>query len=121
MEPPLPLSSDDPSERKPIRQETNSRRGEHITSTFYSLSINTWGKIITFKSFNILSSLVAKSVKLMEMSSKNSNTLNNRKIHRKSMQASSKKVLTKKVYITMHYLNLDSSKIAHYHLKPRAL
>ena len=116
MEPPLPLSSDEPSERKPIRQETNCRRGEHITSTFYSLSINTRGKIITFKSFNRLSSLVAKSVKLMEMSSKNSNTWNNRKIHRKSMQASSKKV-----HNTMHYLNLDSSKTAHYHLKPGAL
>ena len=116
MEPPLPLSSDEPSERKPIRQETNCRRGEHITSTFYSLSINTRGKIITFKSFNILSSLVAKSVKLMEMSSKNSNTWNNRKIHRKSMQASSKKIHT-----TMHYLNLDSSKTADYHLKPGAL
>ena len=116
MEPPLPLSSDEPSERKPIRQETNCRRGEHITSTFYSLRINTRGKIITFKSFNILSSLVAKSVKLMEMSSKNSNTWNNRKIHRKSMQASSKKV-----HNTMHYLNLDSSKTADYHLKPGAL
>lgn len=113
MEPPLPLSSDEPSERKPIRQETNCRRGEHITSTFYSLSINTRGKIITFKSFNRLSSLVAKSVKLMEMSSKNSNTW--KKIHRKSMQASSKKILSKKVHTTMHYLNLDSSKIAHYH------